>query len=97
MSKKKRTPWTQAEMNEFVRWHEDTIQQYPEEVIREFRRARQKFISMVPITKNLVWVNTISTIYYHTGDRWYGKTKVGRYMEEAEAQSLNARPYKNNR
>jgi hypothetical protein len=32
-----------------------------------------------------VWVNTRSGIYFRPGTRWYGNTKEGRYMTEAEA------------
>lgn len=32
-----------------------------------------------------VWVNTDSSIYHKPGTRWYGKTKHGRYMTEANA------------
>jgi hypothetical protein len=32
-----------------------------------------------------VWVNTDSGIYHREGDRWYGNTKHGQYMTEAEA------------
>ncbi len=32
-----------------------------------------------------VWVNTKSGVYHKEGDRWYGRTKEGKYMTEDEA------------
>ena len=39
----------------------------------------------VPPAKGMVWVNTNSKVFHREGDRWYGKTKEGKFMTEADA------------
>ena len=40
--------------------------------------------------KGLVWVNEDSKVFHREGDRWYGRTKKGKYMTEAEAAKAGA-------
>ena len=39
-----------------------------------------------------VWVNTSSGVYHCPGTRWYGHTKAGEYLTQAQAQDEGFRP-----
>jgi DNA uptake protein ComE-like DNA-binding protein len=38
-----------------------------------------------PAEKGMVWVNLLSKKYHKEGSNWYGKTKSGKFMSEADA------------
>jgi hypothetical protein len=48
-----------------------------------------------PPQKGMVWVNLPTGVYHREGDRWYGKTKNGKFMTEADAIKAGYRPAKN--
>jgi Helix-hairpin-helix motif len=52
-------------------------------------------VAKTPPQKGMVWVNTDSGIFFREGDRWYGKTKEGKFMTEADAKKAGYREAKN--
>jgi hypothetical protein len=44
--------------------------------------------------KGMVWVNPKTKIFHRPGDRWYGKSKGGKYMTEADAIKAGYKPAK---
>lgn len=48
--------------------------------------ADESAASPAPANPNgMVWVNLNTKVYHRSGDRWYGKTKHGKYMTEKDA------------
>ncbi len=47
-------------------------------------------------SNGMVWVNTDSGVYHKPGTRYYGKTKQGKYMSEADAQKAGYRAAEKN-
>jgi competence protein ComEA len=47
-----------------------------------------------PPAKGMVWVNTETKVFHREGDQWYGKTKQGKYMTEADALKAGYRESK---
>ena len=52
--------------------------------------------AVAPPAAGMVWVNSESKIKisHREGDRWYGKTKHGEYMTEAQAPKAGYREAK---
>jgi len=47
-----------------------------------------------PPSAGMVWVNKETKVYHKQGDRWYGRTKQGAYMNEADAVKAGFRASK---
>ena len=51
-------------------------------------------VAPMPPEKGMVWVNLNSGVYHREGDRWYGKTKHGKFMSESDAEKAGYRASK---
>ncbi len=45
----------------------------------------------------MVWVNLATRVYHREGDRWYGKTRNGKYMTEVDAIRAGYRAVRNSK
>ena len=52
-------------------------------------------VGQTPPQKGMVWVNTDSGVFHKEGSRWYGKTKQGKWMTEADALQAGFHAAKN--
>ena len=50
--------------------------------------------AQTPPGPGMVWVNTSTKVFHREGDPWYGKTKEGRFMTEADAVKAGYRASK---
>ncbi|MGI8745595.1 MAG: ComEA family DNA-binding protein [Bryobacteraceae bacterium] len=49
-----------------------------------------------PPGPGMVWVNTATKVFHRPGTKWYGNTKTGKYMTEADAVKAGYRESKEN-
>lgn len=42
-------------------------------------------VAQTPPSPGMVWVNTDTKVFHREGDKWYGNTKHGKWMTEADA------------
>ena len=57
-------------------------------------QAKEEVAFQPPPSKGMVWVNEKSKVFHREGDRWYGNTKEGKYMTEADALKAGYREAK---
>ena len=51
-------------------------------------------VAQTPPSPGMVWVNTSTKVFHREGDPWYGKTKHGKFMTEADAVKAGYRESK---
>jgi hypothetical protein len=58
------------------------------------RTAAAPAAAQQPPVKGMVWVNLDTKVFHREGDRYYGSTKNGKFMTEAEAVKAGYREAK---
>ena len=58
-------------------------------------RRHESMGARTPPSPGMVWVSSGSKVYHKPGSRWYGKTKSGKWMTEADAQRAGYKAAKN--
>jgi hypothetical protein len=66
----------------------------PEATAPNTSQTSSKPQTPAPNAAGAVWVNTDTGVYHKQGTRWYGKTKHGKYMLEADAIKAGYKPAK---
>lgn len=61
---------------------------------REGGPSPSEAAGQTPPAPGMVWVNTDTKVFHVAGDRWYGKTKHGKWMTEADALAAGYRKAK---
>ena len=56
--------------------------------------VKEDVAARTPPGPGMVWVNTASGVFHREGDRYFGKTKEGKFMTEAEALKAGYRESK---
>jgi hypothetical protein len=58
-------------------------------------RRHSTVIARTPPSPGMVWANTTSKVYHKPGSRWYGRTREGKWMTEADARKAGYKAGKN--
>ncbi len=75
-----------------VTMHRTQSMARPAQIIPTVVAMNQPNAARVENPEATVWVNTDTGIYHCSGTRWYGKTHVGEFMKQKQAQEKNYRP-----
>lgn len=62
---------------------------------KKHSRRHSTEIARTPPSPGMVWVNTTSKVFHKPGSRWYGRTREGKWMTEADAQKAGYKAGKN--